>query len=52
MPWNEADRRKYDVIRARYSSDMSDAESAIIADTDEAGHPLNEPAPWEEREKG
>ena len=60
MPWNEADRRKYDVIRARYSSDMSDAEFAIIADTDEAGHafqyeaghPLNEPAPWEEREKG
>lgn len=30
MPWNEADRRKYEVIRARYSSDMSDAEFAII----------------------
>lgn len=22
MPWNEADRLKYDVIRARYTSDM------------------------------
>ena len=32
MPWNEADRRKYDVIRARYSSDMSDVEFAIIAE--------------------
>ena len=30
MPWNEADRRKYEVIRARYSSDMSDAEVALI----------------------
>ena len=26
MPWNEADRVKYDVIRDRYSTDMSDAE--------------------------
>ena len=26
MPWNEADRAKYEVIRERYSSDMSDAE--------------------------
>ena len=31
MPWNEADRLKYDVIRARYSSDMSEAEFALIA---------------------
>jgi transposase len=31
MPWNEADRAKYDVIRARYSSDMSEAEFALIA---------------------
>lgn len=25
MPWNEADRAKYEVIRTRYSSDMSEA---------------------------
>ena len=31
MPWNEADRAKYEVIRARYSSDMSEAELALIA---------------------
>ena len=31
MSWNEADRAKYDVIRARYSSDMSEAEFALIA---------------------
>ena len=31
MPWNEADRAKYDVTRARYSSDMSPAELALIA---------------------
>jgi transposase len=31
MPWNEADRVKYDVIRARYSSDMSEAEFALIS---------------------
>ena len=31
MPWSEADRAKYDVIRARYSSDMSEAEYALIA---------------------
>jgi len=30
MPWNGADRAKYDVIRARYSSDLSDAEFALI----------------------
>lgn len=30
MPWNEADRAKYDVIRDRYSSDLSDAEFALI----------------------
>ena len=30
MPWNEADRAKYDVIRERYSSDLSDAEFALI----------------------
>jgi transposase len=30
MPWNEADREKYEVIRARYSSDMSEAEFAPI----------------------
>ena len=30
MPWNEADRAKYDVIRARYSSDLSDEEFALI----------------------
>jgi transposase len=31
MPWNEADRAKYEVIRGRYSSDMSEAEFALIA---------------------
>lgn len=31
MSWNEADRVKYDVIRVRYSSDMSDEEFALIA---------------------
>lgn len=31
MPWNEADREKYAVIRARYSSDMSDAEFSLIS---------------------
>ncbi len=30
MPWNEADRAKYEVIRKRYSSDLSDAELALI----------------------
>ena len=30
MPWNKADRAKYDVIRERYSSDLSDAEFALI----------------------
>ena len=29
MPWNEADRAKYDVIPERYSSDLSDAEFAL-----------------------
>jgi hypothetical protein len=28
MPWSKADREKYDVIRERYSSDLSDAEFA------------------------
>lgn len=31
MPWNEADREKYEVIRARYSSDMSDEEFTLIS---------------------
>ncbi len=31
MPWNAADRTKYEVIRARYSSDMSGTEMALIA---------------------
>jgi transposase len=31
MPWCEADRLKYAVIRTRYSSDLSDAEFAVIA---------------------
>ena len=31
MPWNEADRAKDAVIRDRYSSDMSEAEFALIA---------------------
>ena len=31
MPWNEADRAKYDVIGARYSSDMSAAEFDLLA---------------------
>lgn len=31
MPWNEAGRAKYAVIRDRYSSDMSEAEFALIA---------------------
>ena len=31
MPWNEAGRAKYEVIRARYSSDMSGAEFAQIS---------------------
>jgi len=30
MPWNEANRVKYDVIRGRYSTDMSDAEFELI----------------------
>ncbi len=30
MPWSEADRAKYDVVRERYSSDLSDAEYALI----------------------
>src|SRR5271167_612944 len=30
MPWSEADRAKYDVIRERYSSDLSDAEFELI----------------------
>ena len=30
MPWSEVDREKYDVVRARYLSDLSDAEFALI----------------------
>ena len=30
MPWSEADRAKYDVIRERYSSDLSDTEFGLI----------------------
>jgi hypothetical protein len=30
MPWSETDRAKYDVIRERYSSDLSDAEFELI----------------------
>ena len=30
MSWNEADRANYEVIRERYSSDMSNAEFALI----------------------
>ncbi len=29
--WNEADRAKYDVIRDRYSTDMSDAEFELVS---------------------
>ncbi len=31
MPWNETDRVKYDVIRDRYSTDMSDEEFELIS---------------------
>ena len=31
MPWNEADRVKYDVIRHRYSTDMSDEEFELVS---------------------
>jgi transposase len=31
MPWNEADRDKYEVIRNRYSTDMSDTEFELIS---------------------
>lgn len=31
MSWNAADRAKYEVIRERYSSDMSETEFALIA---------------------
>jgi transposase len=30
MSWSEADRAKYDMICERYSSDLSDAEFALI----------------------
>ena len=30
MPWSKADRAKYEVIRERYSSDLSEAEFALI----------------------
>jgi transposase len=31
MPWTEADREKYAVIRERYASDLSDEEFALIS---------------------
>jgi len=31
MPWNEADRETYEVIRDRYSTDMSDTEFELIS---------------------
>ena len=31
MPWTEADREKYAVIRERYASDLSDEEFALTA---------------------
>jgi hypothetical protein len=31
MPWNEAERAKYEVIRDRYSTELSDAEFELIA---------------------
>jgi transposase len=31
MPWNEADRKKYSVVRERYASDLSDEEYALVA---------------------
>ena len=30
MPWNEADRERYNVVRKRYTSDLSDEEYAVI----------------------
>ena len=30
MPWTEVDRNNYEIIRARHSSGMSDAEVALI----------------------
>ena len=30
MPWNETDRAKYAVIRARYATDLSDQEFALV----------------------
>lgn len=30
MPWNEADRERYDIVRERYTSDLSDEEYALI----------------------
>jgi hypothetical protein len=30
MPWDEADRAKYEVIRDRYSTDMSDAQGDLL----------------------
>jgi transposase len=30
MPWNEADRERYNIVRERYTSDSSDEEYALI----------------------
>jgi len=30
MPWNEADRERYNIVRERYTSDLSDEEYALI----------------------
>ncbi len=40
MPWTEADRVNYDVIRERFSSDMSDAEFALICEPHRLRQPL------------
>ena len=29
MPWNEADRERYNIVRERYTSDLSDEEYAL-----------------------
>src|SRR5206468_4976732 len=29
-PWNEADRERYNIVRERYTSDLSDDEYALI----------------------
>jgi hypothetical protein len=30
MPWNEANRERYSIVRERYTSDLSDEEYALI----------------------